>query len=735
MGYERSKTQFDVLSVETRYLVKIARDLPVRLLCVIAPNPGMSNSPALPPAEPIVIEENSPLFEAVQMLWRRNSDHLGFFPAGAFSDCANRGMLVAAVSADEFLGYTAYRMSGDRAILIHLCVMEEARRRNVAKLLIDHVKQITKQKGLRGIGLSCRVDFDANSVWPRLGFSPRGERRGKKKDGSVLKLWWFDHGLPDLFSLAAAADSRRIQVAIDANVFYDLHCDRPHGEESRALEEDWLESELELSITDEIYCEIDRGEPAEKEQQRRFVDRYRLLRPDEQQRDKAAIAVREILGEGRKPSEVSDRAHLVKAAAAGVSVFLTRDNEIRAKNSELRAKLNIRALSPLELITELDEIRRQPAYQPAKMAESRIALQRVRACDVDGMQSQLCAPSEKPVDLKNRIRALVAAPDKNDVFQVLGDDARLAVIAFAQDGNTLHVPLLRILPSPLKETLAHHLSLRVVEEARKRGLPWIKIIDIFVDQDVSAALADAGFGASDEGFWRISSNTFGAMAEVLSSMRDVAEHGGTSRPAAMKLIADLHDSVKETPRDTAARVEQLFWPAKVMGEGITSWIVPIQRKWAQELVDPSLARQELFGSDPFLALNREHVYYRSVNPPGPIIPGRVLWYVSKDGHDDGTMHIRACSRVVAVDVGPATNLYRQNEHLGVFIWENVRDLAKGNAHASVMAFRFADTEVFRRPIPLAEAKLAGVRSNLPSPLAISDELFATLYRRGMGQIQ
>jgi len=219
-------------------------------------------------------------------------------------------MLVAAVSSDEFLGYTAYRMSGDRAILIHLCVMEEARRRNVAKLLIDHVKQITKQKGLRGIGLSCRVDFDANDVWPRLGFSPRGERRGKKKDGSVLKLWWFDHGLPDLFSLAAAA-----------------------------------------------------------------------------------------------------------------------------------------------------------------------------------------------------------------------------------------------------------------------------------------------------------------------------------------------------------------------------------------------------------------------------------------GHDDGTMHIRACSRVVTVNVGPATNLYRQNEHLGVFIWENVRDLAKGNAHASVMAFRFADTEVFRRPIPLAEAKLAGVRSNLPSPLAISDELFATLYRRGMGQIQ
>jgi hypothetical protein len=162
--------------------------------------------------------------------------------------------------------------------------------------------------------------------------------------------------------------------------------------------------------------------------------------------------------------------------------------------------------------------------------------------------------------------------------------------------------------------------------------------------------------------------------------------------------------------------------------------VPIQRKWAQELVDPRLAKQELFGSDPFLALNREHVYYRSALPPGPTVPGRVLWYVSKDGHDDGTMHIRACSRIVDVKVGPATTLFRENEHLGVFIWENVRDVAKGNPHALIMAFRFADTEVFLRPLPLEEAKQAGLRSPLASPYSIPDDFFQTLYRRGMEQI-
>lgn len=643
-------------------------------------------------------------------------------------------MLIAAVGGDEFLGYIAYRVSGDRAILIHLCVTEQARRTHVASMLVDYVKQATKEQGLRGLGLSCRADFDANLVWPRFGFSPRGERQGKKKEGSILKLWWFDHGLPDLFSLAASAETRRIQVAIDANVFYDLICDRAQGEESRSLEADWLEPEIELCITDEIYYEIDRGDLNTKEANRRMVEWYRLLRPDEQQRQRAAAIVKQILGDGKNDRERSDRAHLIKASAAGIAVFLTRDDAVRAKSGELQARLNIRALTPLELITELDEIRRQPAYQPAKMAESRIVLQRLKGTEVEGMQAQLCAPDEKVGDLKNLIRSLVAAPGENDVFQVIGDGARLAVVAFAQDGKTFSVPLLRVLPSPLKDTLAHHLSIRIVEEAHKRQLSWIKVTDTFIDAQISDALANAGFRPSTEGFWRISVATFGTMDEVLSTVADIADHGGASAEQAKELIGDLDKDRSTDLQSVAGRAELLFWPAKVIGSGLSTWIVPIQRKWAQELVDPRLAKQELFGPDPFLALNREHVYYRSALPPGPTVPGRVLWYVSKDERNDGTMHIRACSRIVDVKIGPATMLFRENEHLGVFIWENVRDVAKGNPHAPIMAFRFADTEVFRRPIPLEEAKQAGLRSPLASPYSIPDDFFKTLYRRGMEQI-
>ena len=102
-------------------------------------------------------------------------------------------------------------------------------------------------------------------------------------------------------------------------------------------------------------------------------------------REGAAI-VKQMLGDGKNDRERSDRAHLINASAAGVAVFLTRGDAVREKSGELQARLNIRARTPLELITELDEIRRQPAYQPAKMAESRIVLQRLKGTDVDGMQ-------------------------------------------------------------------------------------------------------------------------------------------------------------------------------------------------------------------------------------------------------------------------------------------------------------------------------------------------------------
>ena len=71
--------------------------------------------------------------------------------------------------------------------------------------------------------VSCRRDFDASSVWPKLGFVAIREKRGRAAANTILTNWWFDSGNPDLFSLSEQrGQEERLSVVVDANIFYDL---------------------------------------------------------------------------------------------------------------------------------------------------------------------------------------------------------------------------------------------------------------------------------------------------------------------------------------------------------------------------------------------------------------------------------------------------------------------------------------------------------------------------------
>ena len=60
-------------------------------------------------------------------------------------------------------------------------------------------------------------------------------------------------------------------------------------------------------------------------------------------------------------------------------------------------------------------------------------------------------------------------------------------------------------------------------------------------------------------------------------------------------------------------IERFIFPAKITDSEITTFIIPIQPRWAAYLFDEHLGNQMLalpgFGSKPELAFNREAVYY------------------------------------------------------------------------------------------------------------------------------
>ncbi|MGV2336856.1 MAG UNVERIFIED_CONTAM: GNAT family N-acetyltransferase [Planctomycetaceae bacterium] len=210
-----------------------------------------------------IVDLKSPYLPAVKSLWRKHSATLGLYPDGAFQERAAAQHILGAVRDGELIGYLLYYTTKTRrtARITHLCVASDSQGSGVARKLTDALKHRTK--GLRGINLSCRRDFPAHDMWPKLGFSFAREVIGRSSDGHKLTCYWFEHGETTLFSEVDSASEGQIRAVIDANVFFDLeHSQRPSAEESGGLLADWIQPEVTLFVTPELDHEIGHNENA-----------------------------------------------------------------------------------------------------------------------------------------------------------------------------------------------------------------------------------------------------------------------------------------------------------------------------------------------------------------------------------------------------------------------------------------------------------------------------------------
>jgi GNAT superfamily N-acetyltransferase len=171
------------------------------------------------------IDQTSIHLRTVKALGAANSQTLGFFPEGAFDDYAQRKqILIALDDSHSCVGYLLYRISQERAIIVHLCVNASSRTGGIATRLFSHLKEAVKD--LRGIGLRCRRDYEASKLWQKLGFVAQYDQPGRGKVRTDLTYWWFDNGHPTLFTDAIVEQVKsKICVAIDANIFFDLFDD------------------------------------------------------------------------------------------------------------------------------------------------------------------------------------------------------------------------------------------------------------------------------------------------------------------------------------------------------------------------------------------------------------------------------------------------------------------------------------------------------------------------------
>ena len=684
------------------------------------------------------IDHTSSHLSQVKALGAANSRTLGFLPEGAFDEHARKKQIIAAMNdTEECVAYLLYRISRERAIIVHLCVLGTARRKGIASKLVEYLK--TEVSDLKGIGLRCRRDYDASHLWPKLNFVALEETTGRARVPTTLTFWWFDNGHPTLFtdSILEIAKSKTC-VILDSNVFFDLNDPLRLGhEESISLLADWLSDSIEICVSDEILNEIDRNpDEAARKREREVYAHFTTLPCDNHALIRVTQELKQILPKPVSIQDESDQRQLARTIASNAQVFVTRDQALLDVSEQLFEAFGINVLRPADLVIKLDEVLRTTEYSPQRLAGTLAQLQLVQSGQENYLTEkfQLQSLGESKQVFQQTLRQILSKPQSNRCFKVLDAGSEpMALCAYVKnDEKMLHIPLLRVRPNRLAITLARQLVFCGVTQVKDTAVSVTRITDSYLDKAIKTAITSDGFIPTSDGSFKITVNlqtTSSVLANSLTELQNLSSDEAAYRDG---LINILEDSKSLETSEVLSRLEHLLWPFKFIDAAIPTFIVPIRPEWAKELFDEKLAAGTLYGSKDELGLSRENVYYRSKHASGGIqAPGRILWYVSKDKRFPGSSSIRACSRLEQVVVDKPKELFRRFKRLGIYEWKNVFSIAKRNINNEIMALIFGDTELFDCPVYLPELRRIldahGCRTQLQSPTAVSPEVFKALY--------
>lgn len=679
------------------------------------------------------IEWPSPRLDAVRALHRADSQRLGFFPRGAFEEHARaRQILLALDDRGEVIGYLLYRVAKQRAMIAHLCTAPNVREQGVARALVEHLKRVTKP--LAGIGLRCRQDYDAKHVWAKFGFTALHRKAGRSQDGHELTFWWFDHGHPDLFSLASSADEHRQKVVVDANVFFDLQSgEHRDSEDSKALLADWVQASIELCVTKELFNEIDRAGEAElRVRSKAAVTRYTVVKSDDTLFQRFCDELKSSFPEAAVLRDESDLRQIAYAIAAEATYFVTRDERLAERCEPLYERYGLQVLHPAELISRLDVIEHEARYRPARIEGSRLQSRLVKSENVEMVvEAFRDKVQERTNDFRKAVLHCLSKPREIEARFVTDREQRPVILGIFDRSreDVLEVTMLRAAEHGLAATMLRNFLRATLEAATQEGRKVVVVSDVNSGEDALEAVAEFGFVETTGKWVKTTLRSLGGFAALRSAAQaTTALIPDESLAEATRLAIDAAEASKNA--EVVAALEAHFWPAKVIGTNLPTFIVAIRAEWAQHFFDDDLASQLLFGTREELLLGIEGVYYCSAQHRHLTAPARILWYVSKGNDGAGSMSIKACSRLEEVVVGKPKELFKRFRRLGIFQWKDVLQAAKNDLTNDILAFRFSMTERFSKPFPLDQLEALDIRQPLLAPRRISDEQFSTIYSHG-----
>jgi len=452
---------------------------------------------------------------------------------------------------------------------------------------------------------------------------------------------------------------------------------------------------------------------------------FRELKTDETKVRALEAELAPLFNGGTFDRDISDMRHIAHAIAAEVPFFVTRDTPMLDRSDSIFEKYGLRILHPTDLVNRFDVLRREAEYRPARLEGSNWRERLVVSEDVDNMVSIFKHKSnERSGNFEQRVRHYLVNPNgwTSSVVADANKSPTIYLVRSKDASPRVEVAFFRHAEHPLAGTLLRHLAHEISREPNGGRHSVIVVTDPELSDEAKAALAELGFLADADAWWKIS------LASLISRDELISEIRGANIPSSLKerLVGAIYITPDAADETAAARLENLFSPVKLVSSTAPCYVVSIRQSWAAHFFDIPVGGQTLMDLNERLHLGIEGAYYCSANNTHVAAPGRVLWYVS----GRGSMSIKACSHLEERIIGTPKELYTRFRHLGVYAWKHVLETADGNLEHPVMAFRFSRTERFARPVTLAQLQQIGVPQP-QNPRRITADQFAAIYKLGM----
>ena len=654
--------------------------------------------------------------DAVDRLMKQNSATLGFLPKAALCDyILNGNVLGAHNERGELLGYLLYGANRNSFRIAHLCIAEMSRGRGIGKALVEELRcKATTQKTIK---LHCRRDFPANTLWPKLGFIPLGERAGRSRAGHLLTHWCLTVEHEDQLSLFEADSGvDTLDVVIDAQIFFDLiSVDRNHEELSKALLSDFLAETISLRVTDELMVEIDRNhDTSQREAARNSILNFPTVIHGIDSSLAFESTLKDILP-SNTPRALSDVRQLAKTAASSVRYFVTRDGRLLRKAKEIADLTELTVLSPSELIVRVHEFLDAAAYLPELVSGVDFRWRRLGSDDLNSLPYEIfLIQGEGKGEFKGRLELYLADPTRFDCELLWFGDEAIAIRVIERDVGdsvaTIHVA--RGSNSGQRSLIEQFLVSDSITRAVAIGAEKVEFTDTGVFPRLKPELERMGFVATEDKLVRLCFSENLRREEALSRTLEVAPEVSSK----FHLMSDL-DLQRHCSPLALSSSEECF-------------MIPIRPGFALSLVDQRQAANDLFGGNPNVLLRWDNVYYRKKTHHRMLrSPARLLWYVS-----GSQRQVVAISQLDDIETGTARNLFRRYSGLGILDWNQIHSMCDGDPDTDIMALKFSHTFPFRRPISLEHLRVIyeeeGASLVLQSPSQVPRSTFKRLFQFG-----